>query len=77
MGIDARIVFGELYFSDLWQAVFRIDNSFILWGAGFAAGLWWRLDWAIALCGAALLHLLIDFPLHHDDGRAHFLPLTD
>jgi len=77
MGIDTRIVFGELYFSDLWQAVFRIDNSFILWGAGFAAALWSRLDWAIALCGAALLHLLFDFPLHHDDGRAHFWPLTD
>ena len=77
MGIDARIVFGELYFSDLWQAVFRVDNSFILWGAGFVAALWWRLDWAIALCGAAFLHLLFDFPLHHDDGRAHFWPLTD
>ncbi|MEJ6403517.1 hypothetical protein [Yoonia sp. 2307UL14-13] len=31
----------------------------------------------IALCGAALLHLFLDFPLHHDDGRAHFWPLTN
>ena len=38
MGIDARIVFGELYFSDLWQAVFRVDNSFILWGGWLCCG---------------------------------------
>ena len=30
----------------------------------------------MALTGAALLHLLFDLPLHHDDGRAHFWPLT-
>ena len=30
----------------------------------------------IALCAAAILHLVLDFPLHHDDGRAHFWPLT-
>jgi len=29
------------------------------------------------LCGAALLHIALDFPLHHDDGRAHFWPLSD
>lgn len=75
--IPPQTVFGELYFSDAWQLVFSIDNSFILWGIGFALAWRFKSAWAIAMCGAALLHIALDFPLHHDDGRAHFWPLTD
>ena len=70
--IDPNVVFGELYFSDAWQAVFRVDNSFVVWGILLAIALWRRAVWGIALTGAALLHIGLDFPLHHDDGRAHF-----
>ena len=70
------VVFDELYFSDDWMRVFRVDNSAILWGLGLAFALWFRSAWAIALTGAALLHIALDFPFHHDDGRPHFWPLT-
>lgn len=30
-----------------------------------------------SLCGAAMLHLGLDLLLHHDDGRAHFWPVTN
>lgn len=76
LNIPPQIVFDQLYFSDLWQTVFAIDNSFIVWGILFALAMWHRLDWAVVLTGAALLHLALDFPLHHDDGRPHFWPLT-
>lgn len=69
-------VFNELYFSDAWQTVFAIDNSFVVWGALLGAALWFRSGWAIALSSAALLHLALDLPLHHDDGRPHFWPLS-
>ena len=72
--IPARTVFGELYYSDAWQTVFAIDNSFFVWGALMGLALWYRSGWAMALTGAALLHLVFDLPLHHDDGRAHFWP---
>ena len=72
-----RVVFGQLYFSEAWQSVFRIDKSFVLWCIAFALGVMARSPVAIALCGAALLHLLLDFPLHHNDGRAHFWPISD
>ncbi|EET49355.1 hypothetical protein [Thalassobium sp. R2A62] len=74
--IDPNVVFGKLYFSDAWQAVFRVDNSSVVWGVLLAIALWRRTVWGIALTGAALLHIGSDFPLHHDDGRAHFWPLT-
>ncbi|MEM9637739.1 MAG: cobalamin biosynthesis protein CobQ [Pseudomonadota bacterium] len=76
-GIAPRIVFDELYFSDSWQTIFAIDNSFLIWGVLFALALWRGVPWAIALTGAGLLHLCLDFPLHHDDGRAHFWPVSD
>lgn len=76
LGIPADTVFGELYFSDAWQTVFAIDNSAVLWGALLGLALWRRSAWAVALTGAALLHLALDFPLHHDDGRPHFWPLS-
>ena len=75
--IDPRVVFDELYFSDLWQSIFAVDNSFLVWGLLLGLALWRRSDWTIALTSAALLHLVFDFPLHHDDGRPHFWPLSD
>lgn len=76
LDIAPRIVFDELYFSDLWQTIFAIDNSVLLWGAILALALWSGRAWAQAFAGAGLLHLAMDFPLHHDDGRPHFWPLT-
>ncbi|MEP5728136.1 MAG: cobalamin biosynthesis protein CobQ [Sulfitobacter sp.] len=77
LNIPPSRVFDELYFSDLWQGIFAIDNSFIVWGVVLAFAIWRRKGWLIALTSAALLHLALDFPLHHDDGRAHFWPLSN
>ncbi len=77
LGTSPQIVFGQLYFSDGWQSIFRIDNSFILWGILFALSAMVRAPILVALCGAALLHLGFDFLLHNDDGRAHFWPLSN
>ena len=76
LGISPEVVFGQLYYSDAWQQVFAIDNSFILWGIAFGLA-WWRgIGWAFALCGAALIHLALDFPLHNHDARMHFWPVS-
>jgi hypothetical protein len=77
LGTTPEVVFGQLYFSDGWQSIFRIDNSFILWSIMLALGAMTRSPLMIALCGAALLHLGFDFLLHNDDGRAHFWPLSN
>ncbi len=77
LGTSPSVVFGELYFSDAWQSIFRIDNSIILWGIGFAIAAMYKTAIGVALCGAALMHLGLDFLFHNDDGRAHFWPLTN
>lgn len=76
MNISPQVVFGELYFSDTWQLIFSIDNSFIIWGILLAVALKFHNTFFIALTSAALLHVVCDFGLHHDDARAHFWPLS-
>lgn len=77
LNISPHTVFGEYYFSDSWQLVFGIDNSFVIWGLLLALSLKYRSAFFIALTSAALLHLVCDFALHHDDARMHFWPLSD
>ncbi len=77
LGTPMKVVFDQLYFSDAWMQVFAVDNSFILWGALMGLALWSKRMWLIAFAGSGLLHLAFDFPLHHDDGRPQFWPLTD
>jgi len=76
-GNPAQHVFDVQYFSKEWQQIFAIDNSFFVWGLIIAIGVWLRKPWLWALGGAGFLHLCFDFPLHHDDARQHFWPLTD
>ncbi|MFU1478093.1 cobalamin biosynthesis protein CobQ [Roseovarius sp. C7] len=77
MGFTPREVFDRLYFSQLWQSVFAVDNSLVLWGGLLVLCLWRRWQAGAVFAGAAMLHLLFDFALHHDDARPHFWPLSD
>ena len=77
LGIDEQVIFGTLYFNDFWQSVFAIDNSIPLWGALLLVALVCKLRVGVVLCGSALLHIVLDLLLHHDDGRQHFWPLSD
>ncbi|MEP5153837.1 cobalamin biosynthesis protein CobQ [Planktotalea sp.] len=75
--IPANTVFNQLYFSNAWQTVFAIDNSFLIWGLILTFALWWKAPALQAFAGAGLLHIALDFPLHHDDGRPHFWPASN
>jgi hypothetical protein len=76
-GRSPELFFGRDYFSDGLQSIFAIDNSFFVWGAVLAIALWLRRDILVAASASALMHIALDFPLHHDDGRAHFWPVSD
>ncbi|MEO0911906.1 MAG: cobalamin biosynthesis protein CobQ [Pseudomonadota bacterium] len=76
-GFPMERVFGESYFHPFWQRVFAIDNSVFVWLFCLILGAVFRSAIAVVFACAGLLHILFDFPLHHDDGRAHFWPLSD
>ena len=75
--IPPRVIFSQLYFSPAWQQIFAIDNSVFVWGSIMAVGLALRKPVIKAFAGAGLLHIGLDFLLHHDDGRPHFWPLSN
>lgn len=75
--IPAQRVFGELYFSPGWQGVFAVDNSFIVWGLALLMAGVVRNAPAMAFAAGGLLHVATDFPLHNDDARRHFWPISD
>ncbi len=77
LGVPAQTVFREYYYSDAWQSVFAIDNSFILWGILFVVAMARHWTLVVAFSGAALLHVALDFPLHNHDARRHFWPVSD
>ena len=76
-GTDPAEVFGRAYFSDSWQQVFAVDNSFLLWGAALALALWRRWPVPAVFAAAGLIHLGFDFVLHNEDARMMFWPLSD
>ena len=77
LDVPAETVFREYYYSDAWQQVFAVDNSFILWGALLGLALFRRWRLVVIFASAGLLHLALDFPLHTHDARMHFWPLSD
>ena len=76
-GVPEHEVFGKLYFSDQWQAVFAVDHSFFVWGAAFVIAVLLGQTILRAFAGSGLLHALADFLTHHDDARRQFWPVSD
>ena len=77
VGNSPGYVFGTQYFSSEWQDVFKLDNSVFVWGLFLAVGMAFARPWLVAFSGSGLLHIATDFPLHNDDARQHFWPLSD
>lgn len=77
IGLPEHEVFGRLYFSEGWQAVFAVDHSLLLWGALLAVAVRSGSVVLRAFSGAGLLHAIADFLTHHDDARRQLWPLSD
>lgn len=76
-GSSEREIWTSRYFADNWQLFFDWFNSAPLILALLLVALLCRSHWWLCLLTGMLLHVLCDFPLHHDDGHRHLLPLTD
>ena len=77
LGLPEHEIFGQLYFSPEWQAVFAVDHGFLVWGALLGLAVWRGSAILRAFAGSGLLHALTDFLTHTDDARRQFWPLSD
>ena len=64
------------YFDSQWQLFFDWFNSIPLAIVCLIVFRVSKIRWAELLCSSAILHMLCDLPLHHDDGHRHFLPFS-
>lgn len=65
------------YWTEPWQTLGAISNSFVLFGGVLAICLWRKWPLFAVASAAALVHIAFDFPLHADDAHRHFWPLSD
>ena len=77
LGLAETEVFGRLYFSAGWQAVFSVDHGFFIWGSLLGLAVWGGFAILRTFAASGLLHGLADFLTHHDDARRQFWPLSD
>ena len=77
VGATEASIWNTLYFLDHWQYTFDVFNSFPF--ALILLVLAWRFNhrWLQLLLLSAMLHMIFDLPLHHDDGHRHFLPISN
>ncbi len=88
-GVAESVIWREWYFSDFWQLIGALSNSIpmyialavvaYLFGGRFRTSNHSNALWAsllLILSVAALLHVVTDLPLHHDDGHPHFWPFS-
>ena len=72
-----REIWSKLYFQDGWQLFFDVFNSIPLLLVVIGVSYFCGFRWGVLLAASALLHVVCDLPLHHDDAHRHFLPLSN
>lgn len=70
-------IWSESYFDPAWQLFFDLWNSLPLLLLALAVAYYKRRQVWILLFASAILHVLLDLPVHREDGHRHLWPLTD
>ena len=71
------VIWSQSYYQTSWQNFFDFFNSAPLIGLGLVVALVTKMRlWVLFFCSMGL-HILADFPLHHDDAHRHFFPFSD
>ncbi len=78
-GLSDRDIWPEplgLYWQEPWQSLVNAGHSIPLLAALLLAGRLSKTDWLEVFATSGLLHVAFDFPVHREDGHAHFWPFS-
>lgn len=70
-------IWSRAYYDPNWQYFIDFFNSVPIMCVGLALAIYKKSTMFTALFLSMLLHVCLDFPLHHDDAHRHFFPLSD
>ncbi len=76
-GTPEYLIWSHQYYQEGWQNFIDLFNSLPLMGLGLLIAWWVQSKSGLLLFGSMMVHVLGDFPLHHDDAHRHFFPLSD
>ncbi len=74
---EEQEIWSTYYFDENWQLLFDSFNSIPIFVLLLIISYLCKIRWGILLAASALVHLICDLPVHHDDAHRHFLPLTN
>ena len=77
LGTSGQLMWDDMYFDSAWTPFFTLSHSLILWPLALLLGYWLRIAWLRYIATAGVLHVILDFFVHHDDAYRHFWPLFD
>ena len=77
IGVPEKIIWESHYFQTFWQNLFDIFNSLPLLIIALAIMYFKQKKYFVLLFASMIIHCLLDFPVHHDDGHRHLFPLSD
>ena len=77
LGTSEHIIWSETYFEQDWQLIFDLFNSIPLFFVLGLACYFLKFQLGFLIAASAVLHMMLDLPLHHDDAHRHFLPFSN
>jgi hypothetical protein len=75
-GLPEHVIWGERYWSDVWQIPAGLSHSFPLYGLVLVTGLFLRSQVTIIYALSSLLQCIVDFLVHVEDAHMQLLPLS-
>lgn len=76
-GTSQQLMWDELYFDSVWTPIITLSHSLLLWPLLLLGATFLKYKLLQYISSAALLHVVMDFFVHHDDAYRHFWPVSD
>lgn len=77
LGTSQQLMWDTLYFDSAWSPLITLSHSLIIWPLLLLGAVLCKQSLLKFFAASALLHVTLDFFVHHDDAYRHFWPLTD
>jgi len=77
LGTSQQLMWDVLYFDSAWSPFITLSHSLLLWPLLLLVATLAKQTLLRLFAVSALLHVSLDFLVHHDDAYRHFWPLSD
>lgn len=77
LGTSQQMMWDTLYFNSAWSPFITLSHSLLLWPVLLLFATLAKQQLVQLFAASALVHIILDFFVHHDDAYRHFWPLSD